>query len=52
MLQSVSDAKSAEIPILAYRKDNDEWKIEMRASDWFEFYKKWEAGQQNENNTE
>ena len=44
MAQSMRDAKDGEIPIVAYRKNNDEWKIEMRAKDWFELYREWEAG--------
>lgn len=44
MSQSIADAKDGEIPIVAYRKNNDIWKIEMRFDDWIQLYREWEAG--------
>jgi Holliday junction resolvase len=42
--QSVRDAKEGEIPMVAHRKNNYEWLITMRAENWFELYREWEAG--------
>lgn len=44
MSQSKRDAKDGELPIVAHRKNNCEWLITMRAEDWFEVYREWEAG--------
>lgn len=41
MKQAIGDAKNDEIPIVAHRKDREEWLITMLATDWFEFYKAW-----------
>lgn len=43
MAQSVRDAGD-QIPIVAHRKNNCEWLITMRADDWFQIYREWEAG--------
>ena len=46
--QAVKDAVSrgeGELPIVAHRKNNCEWLVTMRAADWFEIYREWEAGQ-------
>ena len=45
--QSIRDAEASgkgEIPILAHKKNNAEWLITMRAEDWFQLYREWEAG--------
>ncbi|GFN35346.1 PDDEXK family nuclease [Tepidimicrobium xylanilyticum] len=39
--QAERDKKEREIPIVAHRRNREEWKITMRAKDWFEFYKAW-----------
>jgi len=44
MAQAVRDAKPGEIPIVAHRKKHGEWLVVMRAVDWFEIYREWEAG--------
>lgn len=41
MKQSIEDSKEREIPIVAHRKNREEWKVTMRAEDWLEFYKAW-----------
>lgn len=42
--QSVRDAKENEKPIVASKKNNCEFIISMRAEDWFDLYREWEAG--------
>ena len=41
MKQSIRDSKEGEIPIVAHRRNREEWKVTMRAEDWFEMYKAW-----------
>lgn len=42
--QSVRDAKTDEIPIVAHKKNHTGWLITCRAEDWFKLYREWEAG--------
>lgn len=44
MSQSISDAKPGEIPIVAHRKNHEDWLITMRASDWFDTVREYIAG--------
>lgn len=44
MAQAVSDMKPEEIPIVAHRKNREEWLVTMRAADWFEFLREWHSG--------
>mgnify|MGYP005958052193 FL=1 len=45
MDQSVRDSRdSDDIPMVAHRRNNCDWLIIMRAEDWFELYREWEAG--------
>ena len=44
MKQSIEDSKEGEIPIVAHRKNYEDWKITMLAEDWFELYKAWLEG--------
>lgn len=37
--QAVEDAKDGQIPMVAHRKNREEWLITMRAKDWFGLYK-------------
>ncbi len=39
--QSIEDSKKEDIPIVAHRKNRQEWKVTMRLEDWFELYKAW-----------
>ena len=39
--QAVRDKKEEEMPIVAHRKDREEWLVTMRAEDWFKLYKKY-----------
>lgn len=41
MKQSIRDSKEGEIPIVAHRRNREEWKITMRADDFFKLYKAW-----------
>lgn len=43
MSQAKRDAKEMEIPIVAHRKNHCEWKVTMRAEDWFKLYRAWES---------
>lgn len=41
MRQAIRDSKEGEIPIVAHRRNREEWKVTMRAKDWFELYRAW-----------
>lgn len=43
MSQAKRDAKH-KIPIVAHRRNNDDWLITMTAADWFTLYREWETG--------
>ncbi|WP_088227803.1 hypothetical protein [Desulfosporosinus sp. FKB] len=45
MAQSRRDAKEGEMPIVAFRRNRENWKICMDAEQWFAIYREWEAGQ-------
>lgn len=38
MKQSIEDSKEGEIPIVAHRRNREEWLITMKAEDWFKLY--------------
>ena len=45
--QAVHDATAAgngDLPIVAHKRDRDEWLITMRADDWFELYREYASG--------
>lgn len=42
MGQANRDSKKGKIPIVAHRRNNCEWLITMKLSDWFELYREWE----------
>lgn len=42
MIQSRADAKENEIPIVAFRRNREKWKVCMDAEDWFELYRAFE----------
>ena len=45
MAQAVRDSgKSGRLPIVAHKKNRAGWLVTMRVEDWFELYRKWEAG--------
>ena len=44
MDQSVRDAKKEELPAVFHRKNNCETLVTMRADDWMQLYKEYEAG--------
>lgn len=39
--QAIEDKAEDEIPIVAHRKNREDWLVTMRADDWFELYKKY-----------
>jgi hypothetical protein len=39
--QAESDAREGEIPIVAHRKNNEQWLITMKADDWFKVFEKY-----------
>jgi len=45
MQQSIRDCEEQAIPIVAHRRNRDQWMITMLASDWFSLFREWEAGQ-------
>ena len=46
MSQAIRDSsKSEKLPIVAHRKNHCEWLVTMRAEDWFQIYREYEAGQ-------
>lgn len=42
MHQSIADANEQAKPIVAHRKNHEEWFVTMRACDWFELYERWQ----------
>lgn len=39
--QAEEDCKKGKIPIVAHRRNREEWKVTMRAGEWFKLYKAW-----------
>ena len=39
MSQAIHDSKEARIPTVFHRKNNEEWLVTMRLTDWIELYK-------------
>lgn len=46
MAQAVNDMKPGEIPVVAHRKNREDWLVTMRAADWFEFLREWNSGRE------
>lgn len=46
MAQSRKDAKEGEVPIVAFRRNREQWKVCMDAEQWFDFYGKWMSSQE------
>ena len=47
MTQAAHDATEngeGKLPIVAWKKNNHPWLVIMRAEDWFQIYREWEAG--------
>ena len=40
-LQQAERDRQGKIPIVAHRRNKEDWKITMRADDWFILYKQW-----------
>ena len=49
MAQSRRDADEGLIPVVAHRKNNCDWLITMKFSDWVQLYREWEAGRGHDN---
>jgi len=46
MRQSIRDSRfSGKMPIVAHRKNNENWLITLTAEDFFKLFREWEAGQ-------
>jgi len=43
MYQAVRDCEGKALPIVAHRRNRDDWMITMRAGDWFRLYTEWDA---------
>ena len=43
MAQAIADS-SGNKPTVMHRKNNSDWLVTMRLSDWVELYREWEAG--------
>ena len=41
MKQATRDSEGKAFPIVAHRRNRDEWLVTMRADDWMELYKAW-----------
>lgn len=41
MRQAIDDAKGEKVPVVAHRKNYENWLITMRVEDWFELYRAW-----------
>lgn len=41
MAQSIRDCEGKAIPIVAHRRNREDWLVTMRADDWFTIYKGW-----------
>jgi len=41
MRQSIRDSEGKAIPIVAHRRNREEWLVTMKADDWMELYKGW-----------
>lgn len=47
MTQAMHDAAEGgkgDLPIVAWKKNDHDWLVFMRAEDWFRLYREWEAG--------
>jgi Holliday junction resolvase len=44
MDQAIRDHKVDRLAIVAHRRNRGRWMVTMRAEDWFEIYREWEAG--------
>lgn len=47
MEQSARDSKGC-VPIVAHRKNHQDWLITMKADDWFEMFQKWWEARKSE----
>ena len=52
MKQAARDSSGCAIPIVAHRRNRDNWLVTMSATDWFSMYREWESGRYLENRKE
>ena len=52
MKQSIRDSAGQALPIVAHRRNHDDWYITMRAVDWFKLYREWESSEYLKNREE
>ena len=43
LAQAIHDAANGLIPVVFHKKSNEEWLVTMRAEDFMEIYREWEA---------
>ena len=43
LAQAIHDAVNGLIPVVFHKKSNEEWLVTMRAEDFMEIYREWEA---------
>ena len=46
MKQSIRDSEGKAIPIVAHRRNREEWLVTMRAEDWMRLYTEWQKENQ------
>lgn len=50
--QAVSDCRDSEMPIVAHRKNGEEWLVTMRAEDWFILLREWHSTRELESESD
>ena len=43
LAQAIHDAVNGLVPVVFHKKSNEEWLVTMRAEDFMEIYREWEA---------
>lgn len=44
--QAMNDCRGKNRPIVAHRKNKEDWLVTMNAYDWFDLYREWHSGQE------
>ena len=52
MAQAIHDSRGLTVPMVAHRKNGQDWLVTMRADDWFAFYHWWAIHQHGDAFTE
>ena len=45
MKQSIRDSEGKALPIVAHRRNREEWLVTMRAEDWMRLYTEWQKNE-------